>query len=164
MRLKHEQFVEGSVFIGHAGGPSYFWAGAVKDWRNAWVWRQSRRGRARPCPRPVTRSGSGRDEPSAPTIPAPHNSRTKLGNDLGERLRILFVRQVAALAKDYQARTRNFLLQSLAVAERHFPIGVTPKQKRGRGQQVRITRNAFSIPAAHGANDGPMRASRAQRQ
>ena len=57
---------------------------------------------------------------------------------------------------------RNLLEQSLPISQRHFPIIVTPEQQRGLCEQMCLARHAFGIPAAHGANDSSVRASRSQ--
>lgn len=41
--------------------------------------------------------------------------RTKLQNQLRKELRILFIRKVPTIAKHYQSRTRNRLVQALAI-------------------------------------------------
>ena len=78
--------------------------------------------------------GPGRDKPCPYSFPNMEEKAyrfqiplgTELGHELRKLLRILFVRQMPALSKDYQTRIWNCLLKPVPIRQRHFAIAITP--------------------------------------
>ena len=62
----------------------------------------------------------------------------ELSNDLRKLLRLFRGRQMTAVAEDDQARARNAIAQTNAVAERHVRIGFTPDNQRGHANRIRF--------------------------
>ena len=58
-------------------------------------------------------------------------SSTKACYHLSERLRKLLMRQVTAFQEDYQPRSGNLVVETLAISQGNLPIVFTPEQERG---------------------------------
>src|SRR3712207_6039997 len=83
----------------------------------------------------------------------------KLRDERGKLLRAFFLRQVAAVWEDEQARIFDRLVQTLAVMQGHCVVLGPPDKQRGLLDRSRLAFDARRAPTANRAQYGAVRGS-----